>query len=80
MSAHTLNTSTYTIRTESDVLATVVGISTALTAVQELETRQSVAVFKDDEFLMSASHFSIWAKRMNRLLNEGIGWDGKATA
>ena len=80
MSAHTLNTATYTIRTESDVLAIVVGISTALTTVEALETRNRVGVFMENGFEMSAAHFSIWAKRMTRLVNDGIGRDAKATA
>lgn len=76
---HVLNTTTFTIRTESEVIATTVGISNALDIVRNLADRSGVGVFFDGTS-MSAMFFTGWATKIDRLINHGIGWDGKKVA
>jgi hypothetical protein len=80
---HTYNTSMFTIRTRTEVIATVIGVAEAVKTVENLQDRSGVGVFMDGvqaELEMSANRFLIFGKKMDRLINHNIGWDGKKIA
>jgi hypothetical protein len=77
MSAHVLNTTTFTIRTQHQVCCEVVGISNALTVIESLPTVVGHVVFFEGNEGMHAKFFRSWAGQMNRLINSGTGWNGR---
>lgn len=79
MNTHILNNTIFTIRTKTDVLAVAVGIQKALYQLNNLDTLANVGVFFDTTE-MSAFMFRGWATKINRLINDGIGWDGAQIA
>jgi len=73
---HVLNQLTFTIRTETEVLATPRGIENALRVLSDLGPMAGVGVFFGDSSL-NANFFRVWGKRVNDLINHGIGWNGQ---
>lgn len=75
-----LNTNIYTIRTEQKLIAEVQGIEKAVEILSMVKNKKGVAVFMNGEFFQNATFFTVWATRMNNLINRGTGWNGEAVA
>jgi hypothetical protein len=69
MKNHILNTTTFTIRTENEVLSEVVGIQNAIKAIDSLKSLSGVGVFYNGGHLKGVT-FSSWAKNINKLINK----------
>jgi hypothetical protein len=71
-----LNQLIYTIRTETEILATPRGLANALQVLNDLGPTTGVAVFFGDSSL-NARFFRVWGQRLDDLINRGIGWNGQ---
>jgi hypothetical protein len=77
---HSINTNTYIITNGEYTFAQVRGIADALEQVNMLQNKRGVSIYENGSYFCDATFFASWARRMDNLINRGIGWNGEVKA